>query len=74
MRKGGSELHGVLPQVLLAALLLILDGSALVAVGASMLVELGAAGNLAKAVFCSLLVADTLALNVIAVLLWRRRR
>jgi hypothetical protein len=56
-------------RVLLLALLLIFDGSTLLALGAAILVDLGATGNLAKAAFCSLLAVDALALNVIALVL-----
>jgi hypothetical protein len=62
-RNGHRKWPRVLSQALLVALALILDGSTVVAVGASILVDLGATGNLTKAVFCSLLVADALALN-----------
>jgi hypothetical protein len=52
-------------KVLLLALLLLLDGSTLLAFGASVLVDLGAAANLAKMLFNAILVLDVLALNAI---------
>jgi hypothetical protein len=62
-------------RALLLALLLIFDGSTLLTLGAAILVDLGAAGNLAKATFCSVLAVAALALNVIALALssWRQQ-
>jgi hypothetical protein len=61
VRGGGRTLS----KMILLPLLLVLDGSTLLALGAAVLVNLGTAANLAKTCFFVVLALDVLALNVV---------